>query len=174
MWNSLASQSSRYAILCHLLENKPLSILDVGCGTGDLYHYIKKEQLPFEYMGIDLSAKMIVAAQKAYPAGNFRCLAINDIKTNYSFDCVMASGIFNLSMKNHEDQMLETILSMLDCSTNLVRFNLLTNTFNFKSKDSRFVYANTKALQKRLSAYVSHCEIIQGYLPNDATFFLKK
>ena len=38
-------------------------ILDIGCGTGKLKNYLGNK---FEYIGIDISPKMVVEAQKKY------------------------------------------------------------------------------------------------------------
>lgn len=174
MWNSHFSQTVRYKILCDQLHQQPYSICDVGCGCGDLFHYIKHHQLPFDYTGIDISANMIVAAQKAYPTGIFRCLSLDEIKINHSFDCVMASGIFNLRMKDHDNTVFNTINTMIDLAKSHIRFNVLTQNYKRSSTSNSFVYTDIDALYNRLKPLVNTIRIQQDYLPHDVTFYLEK
>tara|TARA_B100000427_G_scaffold275521_1_gene244083 strand:+ start:350 stop:955 length:606 start_codon:yes stop_codon:yes gene_type:complete len=174
MWNSHFSQTVRYEILCDQLNQQEYSICDVGCGCGDLFHYIKYHQLPFDYTGIDISANMIVAAQTAYPAGIFRCLSLDEIVINHSFDCIMASGIFNLRMKDHDNTIFNIIKTMIRCANDQVRFNILTDTYKQSLATSDFVYTNIDVLYNRLKPLVRRITLVRDYLPHDITFYLEK
>jgi len=52
-----------------------LSILELGCGTGDLLNSLK----PKHGVGIDFSAKMLNIAKKKYPHLEFRLADIDQI-----------------------------------------------------------------------------------------------
>ncbi len=171
-WYSHFTQHTRYEILCHNLPEQIKSICDVGCGCGDLYHYIKLHNLPLSYTGIDISAKMIVAAQKAYPKGIFKCLPINTLSINNRFDCTMASGVFNLKMEDHLNYVLSMIKNMIRISKYQVRFNLLSHKAKKWSKSDTFVYIDPAILQNKLKQDVKKISILDTYLPNDATLIL--
>ncbi|RAP27133.1 hypothetical protein DID74_00940 [Candidatus Marinamargulisbacteria bacterium SCGC AG-333-B06] len=174
MWNSHHSQTIRYEKLCDQLDQQHCSICDVGCGCGDLFHYIKYHKLPLDYTGIDISANMIVAAQTAYPTGLFRCLSLDNIIINHSFDCIVASGIFNLRMLDHDNTVFNIIQSMIHGATTHIRFNVLTNDYQHASASQGFVYTDVDALYNRLRPLVSHIHLIRDYLPHDVTFYLEK
>ena len=174
MWNSRYSQTIRYDILSDNLKKHDGSICDVGCGFGDFFHYLNSKNSFLRYTGIDISANMIVLAQKAYPLGNFRCLYLADILINNTFDYVVASGIFNLHMIDHENSILNTIKQMIQCANSSIRFNILTNKFKHSSSDSNIIYADIDALYKKLRPLVRSIDVITGYLPHDVTFYLEK
>ena len=173
-WNSEYSQYKRYHILLSKLPKNTRTLCDVGCGCGDLFHFIKLNKLPLDYRGIDISANMIIAAQNAYPTGHFSCLDLSTLAKNNRYDCVVASGLFNLRMENHEKFVKETLLSLLDCCSKQLRFNMLSTKTKRWSKSKAFVYVDPKNIQALLSPYVKHCHIIENYLPNDVTFIVEK
>ena len=46
------------------LKNKIKNILDIGCGTGFIYEWIKKHQKNLKYFGIDIDNIAIKYAKK--------------------------------------------------------------------------------------------------------------
>ena len=51
-WYSIFTQQERYKIICEQINEENISLLDVGCGCGDLYDYIKRNNFNFKYTGI--------------------------------------------------------------------------------------------------------------------------
>ena len=99
-WASEESQYERFAIAASfLLPN--CSVLDVGCGTGDFYEFLKSRYKGIRYKGVDFSELMIEKAKQKYNS-NFENADLSNIKEK--FDYVFALGTFNL--KSDEDQSL--------------------------------------------------------------------
>lgn len=101
-WTSQEIQQLRFQVLTQLLKTAPqkttlpCSILDVGCGFGDLYHYLHSQNQAFEYAGIDLSADMILGARAQAPNASFRQGDLFDQKFfDNQFDFVLLSGALN-------------------------------------------------------------------------------
>lgn len=66
-WRSYAHQHIRFEILCELLPSnlQNYSLLDAGCGFGDLYSYLKNNHtLPKSYTGVDVVEMMCAIARK--------------------------------------------------------------------------------------------------------------
>jgi len=97
-WGSVQSQETRFRVLAEIGLNPASSILDVGCGLGDLYGYLTKNfNVHPSYLGIDITPAMIQAAQAKFPEGKFivgDLLAPGNVIPQVDF--VLASGIFAL------------------------------------------------------------------------------
>ena len=67
----------------------PKRILDVGCGSGNSTHELKKRWPNAEIIGIDNSSTMIEKAQLLYPEIDFRLMdATEDLSSLGKFDIV--------------------------------------------------------------------------------------
>jgi ubiquinone/menaquinone biosynthesis C-methylase UbiE len=65
------------------------SVLEVGCGTGELLARINGQ----EKTGIDFSEKMIAEAQSQFPEINFVCSQAEDIQLDQKFDVIILSNL---------------------------------------------------------------------------------
>lgn len=65
-WGSRESQELRFKILSQLTDLNAKSILDVGCGLGDLYGWLEKNNIKTNYKGIDITPKMIEKAKERF------------------------------------------------------------------------------------------------------------
>ena len=85
-------QERNFYVLNQLRKYKLNSLLDVGCGTGDLcYRAAKITELT---LGIDFAENMIKIAKQKFKKKNLKFLAENffKIKTNKKFECISANG----------------------------------------------------------------------------------
>ena len=110
------------------------SMLDIACGRGDLYGYIKdlyKNDM-LSYQGIDINPFMGNLAKQKHDIditiGSFD--TENDITELKSADWVVASGFFTQRRCETEDQdlhkLFEDIDKMYELANNCVSFNLLS------------------------------------------------
>lgn len=63
----------------HSISGAEISILDVGCGNGRFLETLETSGLPYSYLGIDASEKMIEEAQKLHPDNIFQVLDMNSV-----------------------------------------------------------------------------------------------
>ena len=78
----------------HIKIKKGQSILDFGCGPGDILEFFPD----VDYLGIDIDAEYIRKAKSKYgDRASFICSELKDIKLNKpnSFDFVIASGVLH-------------------------------------------------------------------------------
>jgi 2-polyprenyl-3-methyl-5-hydroxy-6-metoxy-1,4-benzoquinol methylase len=94
-WNYLegeAEQGRYLAIINFYRQHSPSGeILDIGCGEGVLYKYLKSAiNLPVElYTGIDISETAIATALNHYPNANFTHLDYDKNKLSKKFNVVI-------------------------------------------------------------------------------------
>lgn len=82
--------------ICQILEvsEEKAKIMDVGCGTGTLYENIKDENLDVEYLGIDITSKIIEINRNAFPEARWEIQDANNIKLkSNSFDIVVCKDL---------------------------------------------------------------------------------
>ena len=80
MFGQHYTESNYYALWATILDrlrrqSKP-SILEIGCGTGQLANVIRDMQFATSYLGIDFSNVAIQQARKVNPGWEFRCANI--------------------------------------------------------------------------------------------------
>jgi SAM-dependent methyltransferase len=73
--------------------NHNSSVLDMGCGNGQFYKFIKKK-FNCNYKGIDLSENQIKNCKQKYGPNIFECADMHTYKTNEKFDiCYLIESI---------------------------------------------------------------------------------
>lgn len=191
-WNSTESQKLRFQIFEELFKlgnkNNNFSILDVGCGFGDMVSYLKLKKYRFNYTGVDISLKLIEIAEKRHPDARFSILDILKDPIRDKYDYVFASGIFNIRT-SEEFSHLEFVKSMLLRMFELCKIGVGVNFLSIAvAQRMSSVYGiNEENLNKNQYYYfkpdqiVSFCNFISGryilkhdYHPSDFTVFLLK
>ncbi|HPN81599.1 MAG TPA: class I SAM-dependent methyltransferase [bacterium] len=83
--------------LLGLLPNKPyVRILDLGCGTAIAYEIVRNKFPQTEYIGVDLSERMIDAGKRKYPGVDLRVMDCENLEfSDGSFDVIIARSILH-------------------------------------------------------------------------------
>jgi SAM-dependent methyltransferase len=129
-WNSPDSQRLRFVQLLKLVDhNQPFTINDYGCGYGALADYLRSEGYAFQYLGFDISRKMIAKANELH-AGMQGVAFVSKKRDLKEADYTVASGIFNVKLKAAteawEGYMLRTLAAINGLSERGFAFNVLT------------------------------------------------
>ena len=74
---------------CDYFSHEDFSVLEVGCGKGELLNKIKAKQK----VGIDFSTTMIKIAQEHYPHIEFHEMAAEQIKLEQKYDLIILSNL---------------------------------------------------------------------------------
>lgn len=109
-------QERNYYVLKQIKLFKLKSIIDVGCGSGDLSYEASK--ITKKSLGIDFAKKMIKIAKNKFKKNNldFQDISIFDYKITEKFDCVSANGFI-------EYLSLSDIKKFFDISNRLLNKN---------------------------------------------------
>jgi len=160
--------------------NHATSILDVGCGNGRLYDFIKKTGYKGAYTGIDISENLISICKKTYPEAHFQVGNMTDIPLeNKTYDLVIASAsLHHLQTKKERSKAISEIQRVQEENGNFIGivWNLHQKRFhplwlnlehgwrniyvpwngigninnNTENKIERFYYAFNKSILKKL------------------------
>jgi SAM-dependent methyltransferase len=75
--------------LCRFLIPPGASVLEIGCGTGDLLHALQ----PVRGLGVDLSPRMVEIARRKYPDMEFAVGDVEALDIEEQFDYVLLSDL---------------------------------------------------------------------------------
>lgn len=101
-WNKVAKRyedkfmdlglyNDTYDAFCDLVPEANASILEIGCGPGNITRYVLTRRPDFSMEGIDIAPGMIELAQKNNPTATFRVMDARDLsQLNRKFDGIIA------------------------------------------------------------------------------------
>lgn len=130
-------QDIRFEVLLSFFEFRGKSILDIGCGFGDLNRVLSRENGgSYQYLGVDLVGELINEGRRHYPQENVRFLNADFLEFPFkeTFDIVVASGIFNHKFDSGEnDLFVERVLKKAwSLSTEGFAFDFLSDKVDFR------------------------------------------
>lgn len=109
-WKDQASQYLRFDRLTARIDWSVVpTILDVGCGSGELLAYLRARGLPFgDYLGIDIVPEMVDACRRRFGQASARLASMEDLLAGTErFDHVVASGTFNVKLAAADEEWRE-------------------------------------------------------------------
>lgn len=168
-WESEAAHIGRFSILRDQVDLKGMTLLDVGCGVGDLYHFLQKERMEVNYTGIDILPDMIQEAERRYPEGKFLAgdLFSQELELECRYDVVYSSGIFNLNLGNNRTFLQSALPVFFAHAEKYVIFNLLDPGHPVQS--NRYAYFEPEEVISWVRPF-SHTQcIVRDYVPHDFT-----
>lgn len=176
-WEDKEAHIKRFEVLTNNIDLNGKTILDVGCGLGNLFQFLKQKRIDVDYTGVDILEKMIERAKLKNPGAKYICEDIfkNCIFDNNSFDIVYASGIFNLKLSDNMTFLKNALETFFMLSKNTVVFNLLST--NSSDKEDKYCYYNildVNRILEGLSYSPSSVKFIDNYLNDDFTVICKK
>jgi SAM-dependent methyltransferase len=129
-YNGPEAQETRFEQLVNVIDPaKKFTVIDYGSGYGAMFDFLHKKAWDFEYYGIDLIEKMVLAGRethKDFPNAQFT----TDEKEVPLADYLLASAIFNIKVETaHEEWReftLQTLRNMDRLCAKGFSFNMLT------------------------------------------------
>jgi SAM-dependent methyltransferase len=99
-WDSRESMETRFEAAVKMYDFSDKSVLDVGCGFGDFYDFLKNRgQEPVEYYGVDISDKILDIARDRHPKAAFeqRNIFVDQFEDR-TFDIAVEFGVLNYNL----------------------------------------------------------------------------
>ena len=179
-WTDRETQERRLAILTEVGDLRSAKVLDFGCGLGHLLMFMRRE-LAFtgEYVGYDLSARMIAAAREKFPGSRFERRDILGEGVPEDFDYILISGVFNNYVAGGWDLMTSLLLSLFQHVRKAIAFNALSTYVDFF--DPGLFYVNPERIfrfckeQLSPSVCLRHDYLIKpGVVPFEFSMYVYK
>jgi len=190
-WKDPVGQKIRYQVLYSITsffsKKKGISVLDLGCGLGHFYGWLKDSKLlkdqKIDYTGYDISPKLVEAAKKKYPEAKFE---VRDILEGYftdRFDIVICSGIFNIILSDeaeHDSFVKEMLKRMYEASNLGVAVNFLSVAGEYYAPDKKpgekevYFYFKPEDIVNYVRSFSPKFVLRHDYHPGDFTAYLLK
>lgn len=161
------SQRARFADLARQLGGAR-SVLDVGCGVGDLYGYLRGIGWQGEYRGVDLSPAMVDRARAKYHGGSFNVGSPLEWPDSGRADVVAAVGIFNLPFA---PPLQESLRKLLALSRVAAYVSLLSSRQVVPPSAKSWSPVATLAVAQEVTPWVT---LQHDYLPHDFSITLRR
>ena len=169
-------QDERFTSLCQRLPANDFSLLDYGCGFGDLCGFLQRHYLNFSYTGVDLVPEFIAEASQRYPIAKFSTI-VSPTEIVENFDYVLAAGVFNLLYNNdpkiHQTLVFETLSLLFKRANKALMINFMTDRVDFQQPGS--YHQNVIELYTFASQNLSPRLLLdQSYMPYEYSLLIFK
>jgi SAM-dependent methyltransferase len=185
-WASERTQRERFRLLAEIGAWARRSVADVGCGVGDFLGFLRGAGWRGgRYDGFDIVPEMVRAARTKQHGRGGR-FEVRDVLAEgfpRRYDYVVASGIFNLRIDDHDRFLRDMVGAMYAACRAGIAFNVLQPLSRATGRDQAYdaVYRRTYygvtpaellALGSSLGAWVELA--FSDLLPGDTTAFFRR
>lgn len=147
-WSNVESQRLRFSVLTEIGDLNGKRVHDLGCGLAHYRDYLLAAGIAAQYVGSDISGRMIEAARQRLGEGVE--LHVGDVLADHQpwmeADYVVNSGIFTVRNGVDEEEWWFFVSAMLERMFALARvgisFNLMTSYVDFR--DDKLFYKSAQ------------------------------
>jgi ubiquinone/menaquinone biosynthesis C-methylase UbiE len=162
-WRDAKQQALRFSVLAGGVAFRPgESVLDIGCGFGDLYHYLRSLGRDVRYTGCDISPDVLEVARRQVPEGHFDLRdALQQPYDSGEFDHVFISGIFNHVIADNVGFLQQTLAEAFRISRRGVYANMTTDQVDYR--DAHLHYFNPESVLSYCRSLSRHVAVRHDY-----------
>jgi len=174
-WHQRGAAHQRFRQIWAEIDFNNKSILDVGCGFGEMGKFLTKRYKGVSYKGVDIVPEFISEAKKALPECQFEIRDYFENPLKEKFDIIMASGVLNLNIKDNFNYRKKAIKIMFDNAKKVSVFNMLgSHPQPENDKESNVWYADSIEVLKYCMGLSRRVLLRHHYHPTDFTIFMYK
>ena len=144
--------------LCEFLKEKD-SVLDIGCGPGNISRYLLEKHPNLQLLGIDLSPNMIELAERNNPSANFQVLDCRNIEVlSENFDVIICGFCLPYLSQKEVKSLIRKISALLK------PFGLFYLSTMESQKYQRQWIGPSEGENEKLLTYFHDCDYLQELL----------
>jgi len=180
LWGSRGAAHQRFRQFWNEIDFSNKTVLDVGCGFGELSKFLDKKFINVNYTGIDIVPEFINQAKLLYPHDKFpnRQFLVKDYLSepiSEKYDIVIASGILNSQVPSNVQYRENAIKTLWDISGRVFAFNMLGGHPQPENKaKSNVWYADSFKILNYCATLTNKVVFKSNYHPKDFTIFVYK
>jgi len=140
-YNDPEVQAQRFGQLTKIIDpSSPFTVIDYGSGYGALFDFLFRKGWQFEYYGVDLVDRMVIAGRDLYRDYSNAHFTTDENELPKA-DYLVAGSIFNLKLDESYEQwqnfVSETLMHMNALCSRGFSFNMLTKYSDFDRMEKR-------------------------------------
>lgn len=177
-WKTKGAAHQRFRQFWAEIDFNDKSVLDVGCGFGEMGHFLTKRYKNVKYKGIDIMPEFIENGRKIYPRLS---LDVGDYFSRpkpEKYDVVICSGALNSNFGKAKDNLKfrqKAVKTMFDHTTNIMAFNMSGRHPTIKNEtESNIWYSDSLEILKYCMSLTRRVVLKQNYHPRDFTIIMYK
>lgn len=173
-WGSRGAAHQRFRAIWKEIDFSGKSVLDVGCGFGEMAKFLHKRYKDVKYTGVDIVPEFIAQAKADHPYFDFEVKDYFNDPIDEKFDVVMASGTLNsnLGQENLEFRK-RAIKVMFEHSKKVCAFNMLGGHPKPQTPEGSNVwYADSLEILEYSMSLTRRVVLRANYHPKDFTIFM--
>jgi len=165
-WRDAKAQNLRFQIMSRIINDVSFdSVVDLGCGTGDLLEFLRTRGWTGSYQGVDVSPSMVAECRLRFGRDRF---AQFEVSTSPSrAEVIIASGIFNVCLDNSYDDWnaycRQAIGQMWRVSSKAIVFNMLSIDSDITRQRSGLAYMDP-------SEWLAYCRTLSRHVRFDQAY----
>jgi len=174
-WQNREVQETRFRVFVQAMVPQPETLLDVGCGFGDFYAFMRQQGIRTDFTGLDISPDMILAARSRFPNA---CWLEGELLTAClpaeSYDVVALSGALNEPIEQADGYARAVIERMWLLARRQVLFNMLHRGCERTARSPFLVARDPDEVLRWCRTHTQQVRVVEGYLPHDFTIVMEK
>lgn len=169
-------QDTRFEVLTSQYNFSNKSVLDIGCGFGDLNKTLAELCTEYSYFGIDICDELIFKGKELFSAPHTTMVCADFLSYNFesSFHWAIASGIFNHILAKGDNY--KFIYSVMEKC-----YNVVTDGFSFDFigdrvdyRDEHIFYASPEKILEFAYSFSRRVILRSDYMPFEFSIFVFK
>lgn len=145
------------------------SVLDVGCGFGDLLAYLRCRGWKGRYVGVDLVSELIEEGRRLHSAdtgSEFVCADVAKFAPDQPCELVVAIGAFNHRLaQGNLDFIRETMEKMWAMSSRAMVCDFLSTSSDPQKRSSHLYYADPGEIFALAARHTRRVMLHHAYMP---------
>lgn len=175
-WHQKGAAHQRFRQMWAEIDFNNKSVLDVGCGFGEMGKFLLKRYEGVSYTGVDIVPEFISEAKKLLPEGIFLVGDYFEKPIEKKFDVVLASGTINSNVGSDKDNMnyrKKAVKVMFEHTKYVLIFNMLgAHPKPSNNRKSNVWYADSLEVLEYCMSLTRRVVLRANYHPTDFTILM--
>ena len=174
-WDDQQTQYLRFFELVKTfdLSDQNKTVLDVGCGNGELLKFLNFLGFRGQYFGVDINQKLINQAKGQFGPERFTLTDIMVDTIDRKFDYVVMSGLFNTNVGQSMDWINDFTKKMFSLTKDTLSFNAVSTHVSYHD-DEIFYIAPEEMLRFCIENLSPRVTLTHHNLPYNYTVIISK